>query len=100
MKAYVISEVEVLDEGAADEYRRLAAASIEDHGGRYLARGAEAEVVEGEPTERRIVIVEFPSRERAREWYESRAYAEALRFREKALDRRLTFVEGVASLAV
>lgn len=99
MTAYVISEVEILDEGAGD-YRRLAAASIADYDGRYLARGAEAEVVEGEPTGRQIVIVEFPSLERAREWYSSPAYAEALRFREKALDRWLAFVEGVTPPAV
>lgn len=96
MKAYVISEVEVLDEEAADDYRRLAAASIAVYGGRYLARGAQAEVVEGEPTKRQVVIVELPSLGRAREWYAAPAYAEALRFRERALERRLTFVEGVA----
>jgi uncharacterized protein (DUF1330 family) len=39
MKAYVISEVEIQDESAADAYRRLAAASIADYGGRYLVRG-------------------------------------------------------------
>lgn len=100
MKAYVISEVEVLDEEAAEDYRRLAAASIAEHGGSYLVRGAEAEVAEGEPTKRRTVIVEFPSLGRAREWYASPAYAEALRFREKALGRRLMFVEGVAPPAV
>ncbi len=95
MKAYVISEVEIMDESAADDYRRLASASISDYGGQYLARGSEAEVAEGEPTERRFIIVEFPSPERAREWYASSAYAEALRFREKALKRRLVFVDGV-----
>jgi uncharacterized protein (DUF1330 family) len=100
MKAYVISEVEVLDESDADAYRRFAAASIAEYGGRYLVRGVQAEVVEGGPMVRQIVIVEFPSLERVREWYASPAYAEALRFREEALDRRLMFVEGVAPDAV
>ncbi len=95
MAAYVISEVEILDEAAAGQYRPLAAASIAEFGGRYLARGAEAQVVEGAPTTRRIVIVEFPSLERAREWYASDSYAEALKHRTKALDRRLMFVDGV-----
>lgn len=85
-----------LDEKAGDDYKQLAAASIAGYGGRYLVRGAEAKVAEGQPTERRIVIVGFPSLERAHEWYASPVYAEALRFREKALERRLTFVEGVA----
>jgi uncharacterized protein (DUF1330 family) len=53
MEAHVISEVEILDEGLADRYRALAAASIAEYGGRYLARGAEAEVVEGPTSGRR-----------------------------------------------
>ena len=95
MKGYVISEVEVLDEEQAAEYRRLAEASILEYGGRYIVRGAAADVVEGEPSGRRIVIVEFPSLARAREWYASDSYARALAIRQSALDRRLTFVEGV-----
>jgi uncharacterized protein (DUF1330 family) len=95
MTAYVISEVEILEEGAAAQYRQLAAASIAKYGGRYLARGAEAQVVEGEPSTRRMVIVEFPSMERIWTWYRSEEYALALQFRGAALSRRLMFVEGV-----
>ena len=54
-------------------------------------------MVEGAPTRRRMVVVEFPSIERAREWYGSAEYAEALELRASALDRRLVFVEGVAA---
>jgi uncharacterized protein (DUF1330 family) len=96
MAAFVISEVEILDEGAADQYRQLAAASITAYGGSYLARAAEAQVMEGEPTTRRLVIVEFPSMQRILEWYASPEYAEALKFRKTALDRRLLFVEGIS----
>lgn len=96
MPAFVISEVEILNEEAASKYRQLAAASIATYGGRYLVRGAEAVVVEGESTRRLIVIAEFPSLQRIREWYASPEYAEALQFRGVALDRRLMFVEGVA----
>jgi uncharacterized protein (DUF1330 family) len=85
------------DKSLADAYRTLAAASIAQHGGRYLARGAEAEVVEGAPTQRRIIIVEFPSLAQARAWYASPAYAEALTVRAQALDRRLIFVGGITA---
>jgi uncharacterized protein (DUF1330 family) len=95
MPAYVVSEVEVLDESFASDYRSLAAASIAKYGGRYLVRGANAQVVEGEVTDRRIVIVEFPSLEKLREWYRSSDYAKALQIRDRALNRRLIFVEGV-----
>jgi uncharacterized protein (DUF1330 family) len=95
MTAYVISEVEVLDEQAASQYRALAAESIALHGGKYLARAAEAIVAEGSPSSGRIVIVEFPSMQAARNWYASEEYGKALAFRTTALRRRLLFVEGL-----
>lgn len=97
MPAYVISEVRVLNEQLADAYRKAAAASIARYGGRYLARGAHPDAVEGAwPDERRMVIVEFPSMEEARRWYESPEYADALAIRRDALDRRLLFVDSPA----
>jgi len=96
MAAYVISEVEILDEERASEYRRLAEASIHHYGGRYVVRGAEPEPVEGTwPAERRLVIVEFPDMARAHAWYASPEYAEALKLRHTALDRRLLFADGL-----
>jgi len=95
MAAYVISEVELLDETQGRRYRELAAASIARHGGRYLARGAAPVVAEGDwPANCRLVIVEFPTMERLQAWYTSADYAEALAVRQTALDRRLLFVDG------
>ncbi|MGR4927420.1 DUF1330 domain-containing protein [Bradyrhizobium sp. CAR08] len=95
MPAYVISEVEVRDRAAMEAYRTLAAATIAQYGGRYLVRGGAAELVEGGPPPKTIIIVEFPSMARAQEWYASVEYAEALKLRQTALERRLLFVEGV-----
>ncbi len=95
MAAYVISEVEVRDEQAFERYRAQAAQSITQYGGRYLVRGGAADLVEGGPPPKALVIVEFPSMRRAREWYVSNEYAEALEVRQSALTRRLIFVEGV-----
>ncbi len=95
MKAYVISELEVLDPSAMERYRTLAAASIAKYDGHYLARGGAASVVEGAPSPKTIVIVEFPSMARLCEWYASAEYAEALVHRKTALHRRLMFVEGM-----
>ena len=96
--AYVISEVEVVDEQLADRYRALAQSSIEQYGGRYVVRGALPQSVEGEwPPERRLVIVEFPTMTRARELYASAEYAEALEISRDALRRRLLFVDGSGS---
>lgn len=96
MPAYVISEVEIIDETAGAEYRRLAAQSIAEYGGRYLVRGADTHVAEGPVTTRKTVIVEFPSMERLQQWYASPSYAKALAYRDRALVRRLVFVEGLA----
>ncbi|MFY9926494.1 MAG: DUF1330 domain-containing protein [Streptosporangiaceae bacterium] len=95
MVAYVISEVEVLDEDQAGRYRELAAASIARHGGRYLARGAAPLVPEGARSAgSRIVIVEFPTMARLLDWYASADYAPARAIRETGLSRRLLFVDG------
>jgi len=95
MSAYVISELEVLDPAAIETYRTLAAKSIAQYGGRYLVRGGAAEAAEGGPPPKNIVVVEFPSMARLREWYASPEYAEALKVRRMALERRLIFVEGI-----
>ncbi|PSO30463.1 DUF1330 domain-containing protein [Bradyrhizobium sp. MOS002] len=96
MPAYVISEVEVRDRAAMEAYRTLAAATIAQYGGRYLVRGGAAELAEGNLQPKSIIIVEFPSMARLKEWYASAEYAEALKLRQTALERRLLFVEGVA----
>ena len=96
MSAYVISEVEVRDAEAMDAYRSLAARTIAQYGGRYLVRGGLSETVEGGPPANTLIIVEFPSMACARQWYASPEYAEALKLRRSALDRRLVFVEGIS----
>jgi uncharacterized protein (DUF1330 family) len=96
MKAYLVVEVKPLDEAQYARYRELAAASISQYGGRYLARGADPVVKEGEwPPEYKAVIVEFPSMARLDEWYESPQYAKALEFG-SAFTRRMIFVEGLS----
>lgn len=76
------------------EYRNLAAASISEFGGKYLVRGVAPLVVEGPAVKTKLVIVEFPSMQHAKEWYASASYSRALRIRQEALERRLIFVDG------
>jgi uncharacterized protein (DUF1330 family) len=95
MPAYVISDVSARDSAAFETYRRRAAASIARHGGRYIVRGGTIEPLEGNWQPRTIVIVEFPDLERARNWYRSRDYADALDVRDQALERNLILVDGV-----
>jgi len=96
MPAYVVVDAERTDLEKATQYGEAAGPSVARHGGRYLARGGAANLIEGGPPPKTIVVVEFPTMERLREWYASSEYAEALKVRQTALDRRLIFVEGVA----
>lgn len=96
MAAYVIAEVEVTDPVAYEEYRKLVAPTIAQYGGRFLVRGGKVESREGGWNPPRFVIVEFPSLERAREWYQSPEYAPALALRLKASRSRLIIAEGAA----
>jgi uncharacterized protein (DUF1330 family) len=95
MPAYVISDVQFLDTDLVAQYRTLAQSSIAKYGGRYIVRGGAIEPVEGNWRPQNIIIVEFPNMERAREWYRSTEYAEALAVRHRALRRNLIFVDGV-----
>ncbi len=97
MPAYVISDVEMLDPTLVEEYRSLAQATIARYGGRYIVRGGAIQTVEGDWAPKHIVIVEFPTMERAQEWYRSPEYAQALKVRRRALKRRLIFVEGLTT---
>ena len=79
----------------------LAAAAIARCGGRYLVRGADPQVAEGDRRgAARVVIVEFPSMEQLQRWYASDEHAEALAVRSVALDRRLLFVDGVDNSSI
>ena len=100
MSAYLISQVEVLDPEAWENYGRRAATAIVQFGGRYLVRGARAEVIEAdwpvqEPPPQTVIVAEFPSMKALKDWYASPEYSEAFAFRAAAVKRRMIFVAGV-----
>jgi uncharacterized protein (DUF1330 family) len=94
MAAYVIVEVSITDEDRYEEYKPLAAASIAAHGGSYKARGGATESLEGDAVAGRVVVLEFPDLARARGWYHSEEYGEALRLRQGAARSRMFIVDG------
>lgn len=95
MPAYVIANVDVTDAAAYEEYRAKVPGTIAAYGGRYLARGGTSEVLEGEWTPNRLVILEFPSMARLKEWYRSPEYRPLLEIRKKTTRSRVLVVEGV-----
>ena len=95
MPAYVVVDVEVTDPTEYERYNALAPAAIANFGGHFLARGGQAETLEGDWSPNRIVIIEFESVERAKAWLASDEYAPALAIRRKNARSKIIVVEGV-----
>ena len=95
MPAYVIVDIDVHDPETYEEYKRLAPPAIAAYGGRYLARGGRTATLEGDWSPKRLVILEFPSLERAQQWWASAEYAEAKALRHRASRGGMVVVEGV-----
>lgn len=84
MSAYVLVEVNIQDPEVYEEYKKLTPDSIQAYGGKFIIRGSPVQVMEGAWNYDRMVLLEFPSKEIALEWYHSEAYQEARKIREKA----------------
>ena len=95
MPAYLVVSVEVHDPARYEDYRKTVLPTIEKYGGRFLVRGGKMEVLEGNWPPRRIVIVEFPSAERARAWWNSSEYAAPKALRQATSHTEMILVEGV-----
>jgi uncharacterized protein (DUF1330 family) len=96
MPAYIVVNVHVHDPVAYEPYKKMAFAAATKFGGRYIVRGGAIDVREGDYQPERFVIVEFPSIEQARAFYESPEYAPALAIRNAAATSSLFIVDGVA----
>ncbi len=95
MPAYVIVETDIHDPVQYERYKAASPGSVAEGGGRFVARGGELAVLEGEWNPSRIVILEFPDLEAAKRWYESPGYQEVKALREGAARLRIVAVEGV-----
>jgi len=95
MPAYVIVETNVHDPEQYEQYKAASPGAVHAGGGRFVARGGELAVLEGDWEPSRLVILEFPDLETAREWYASEAYEGAKRLREGAASLRMVAVEGL-----
>ena len=95
MSAYVIVNIDVKDPIRYEEYKRLAASTVAAFDGRYVVRGGPAEVLEGAWMPKRIVVLQFPSMARAREWVNSPDYAPARKLRHETAVSEMILVEGM-----
>ena len=97
MPVYMIAEVRnPTDQAKLDEYRRGNTEVVQRHGGRFLVRGGDVEVIEGEWDAQRIVVMEFPDEAAARAWYDDPDYERLRALRQSASNTDLILVEGVS----
>lgn len=95
MTAYVIVDIEVTDPEGYKEYVKLAPEAVNLYGGKYIARGGHNETLEGDWQAKRLVILEFPSVEQAKNWLTSPEYAPARKLRHQYARTNMVVVEGV-----
>ena len=95
MAAYIIADVEVLDDVAYGEYRRRFDAILARFGGSILIAGGAPEPLEGSWEPKRLVVLAFPSVEHARSWFSSLEYAEIVPIRQNhARTHFVTLIDG------
>jgi uncharacterized protein (DUF1330 family) len=93
--AYIIAHVQVTDPAQYEDYKRLSSIAMQAHGATVRVRGGKVEVLEGDWSPERVVILEFPSVDQARAFYASAEYTSARAAREGAAVMRMIVVEGL-----
>ena len=94
MPAYLIARVQVTDWDRYREYIKATPEAIERYGGKFIVRGGDVVTLEGEPENRRLVVIEFPTLERAKEFFHSPEYARAKALRTGAAIGQFIAVDG------
>jgi len=94
MPAYVIVEIDIVDPTGYEEYKKLASATVEKYGGKYIVRGGAAETLEGDWDPKRIVVLKFESMQLAKEWLNCEDYREPRKMRHRTAKTKMIVVEG------
>lgn len=94
MPAYVITDIDIIDAEEYREYQKIGP-SVAKHGGKFIARDGQLERLEGEWEPKRLVILEFESVARAKEWWASEEYVPAKKIRHKTAKTNMVIVEGL-----
>jgi uncharacterized protein (DUF1330 family) len=95
MTAYVIVDINVTDPVRYEDYKRLAAPTVELYGGKYIARGGRTETLEGDWAPTRLVILQFENIELAKTWLNSSEYSQARHLRHETAISQMVVIEGV-----
>jgi uncharacterized protein (DUF1330 family) len=95
MTAYVIATINVTDPEKYKNYMALSPAAITAAGGKFIVRGGNLKIMEGEWPRPRVVVVEYPTRAAAEAFYDSALYVAARAEREGAAELSMIVVDGV-----
>jgi len=95
MAAYIIVDVTITDPDLYNEYKSMTLETLTPFQGTFIVRGGETEILEGEWQPGRLVILSFPSRDMAKGWWDSEAYAFPKSIRQRASVTNMVLVEGV-----
>ena len=93
--AYIIANVDVTNPEQYEGYKKLSSVAMKTHGAELCVRGGKVEVLEGDWNPSRVVMMRFPSMEKARAFYDSVEYEAAKQARHGAAVMRMIVVEGV-----
>jgi uncharacterized protein (DUF1330 family) len=96
MKSYIIVDVNITDPARYEDYKKLTPDSLKPFDGKFVVRGGNTEVLEGDWEPGRVVILEFPSFAKAKAWWSSENYASAKAIRQSASETRMIVVEGIS----
>ena len=95
MAAYLLAKVEVTDWDRYKEYTKKTPGAVAKYGGRFIVRAGKMVTLEGPEETRRVVLIEFPSFEKAKEFYYSKEYQEVKKLREGAAKGQFLAIDGV-----
>ena len=94
MPSYIIVDIDIHDAEAYEEYKKLTPATLKLYDGRFEVRGGQASILEGEWQPKRLVVLEFPTVQRARQWWDSPEYRPARELRQRIAHTSMIVVEG------
>ena len=93
--AYILANVDVTDPQQYEQYKKLSSHAMQAHGAEVCVRGGKVDVLVGDWSPQRVVLLKFATAEAARRFYDSPEYAAAKAARQGAAVMRMVLIEGV-----
>lgn len=95
MTAYVVVEILITDTALYEEVKKRTPQTVAQYGGRYLARGGQTETLHGDWQPSRLVLLEFDSVEKARDWESSPEYSAVKQLRDRCAQVNMVILQGI-----